>query len=344
LAIDRGWLGQYEDSDTGLTYLNARYYDPILGRFLSPDPLMNPGDPRTLDPYRYADNNPISYTDPSGLAPQLCFFGLIADSLCPSAGQTVTSDPARAGLIDSGVDAALGTGYALSADGIADNWNAYAEAVRGQGVVGGTTSTFIGAPIASGEAALGSSVNCLSSPVCLASPQKQYAMGYGSGQLAIPVVSIGYGATTGFAFRGFTPSPAMNTWLSTARVNVAARVVQSATNRAARDYDRGIIGLTPAQTAAAKNNPRLEPMFRGYQIDKVVKSQVSSHPLVKNVLQTTKPGQKGPDFVVKPSKGSPSGTGWLDITTYHQWAAHQQRYGNLGMTPYYGSGRHIVLR
>jgi RHS repeat-associated protein len=69
LAIDRGWLGQHEDSGTGLTYLNAHYYDPTLGRFLSPDPLMDPGDPRTLDPYRYADNNPISYTDATGLAP-----------------------------------------------------------------------------------------------------------------------------------------------------------------------------------------------------------------------------------------------------------------------------------
>jgi RHS repeat-associated protein len=67
LTVDRGWLGQTEDTDTALTYLNARYYDPVLGRFLSPDPLMNPGDPRTLDPYRYADNNPVVFTDPSGL-------------------------------------------------------------------------------------------------------------------------------------------------------------------------------------------------------------------------------------------------------------------------------------
>ncbi len=77
-AVDRGWLGQVEDriegtgassTGTGLTYLNARYYDPVLSRFLSPDPLMNPGDPRTLDPYRYADNNPVVFTDASGLKP-----------------------------------------------------------------------------------------------------------------------------------------------------------------------------------------------------------------------------------------------------------------------------------
>ncbi len=67
LTTDRGWLGQTEDHHTGLMYLNARYYDPTLGRFLSPDPLMDPGDPRTLDRYRYADNNPVMLKDASGL-------------------------------------------------------------------------------------------------------------------------------------------------------------------------------------------------------------------------------------------------------------------------------------
>ena len=76
LALDRGWLGQVEDradattgTGTGLTYLNARYYDPVLARFITPDPLMNPADPATLDPYRYADNNPVVFTDATGLAP-----------------------------------------------------------------------------------------------------------------------------------------------------------------------------------------------------------------------------------------------------------------------------------
>lgn len=66
-AVERGLLGQVEDTDTGLTYLNARYYDPELLRFLSPDPLMDPGDPRTLDAYRYAENNPVAFTDATGL-------------------------------------------------------------------------------------------------------------------------------------------------------------------------------------------------------------------------------------------------------------------------------------
>jgi RHS repeat-associated protein len=76
LALSRGWLGQVEDrvvgtgatsTGTGLTYLNARYYDPATSRFISPDPVLDPGDPKTLDRYRYADNNPVVFTDASGL-------------------------------------------------------------------------------------------------------------------------------------------------------------------------------------------------------------------------------------------------------------------------------------
>src|SRR5690606_18458438 len=82
IASAHGWLNQIADADTGLTYLNARYYDPELGRFLSPDPLMNPGDPRTLDPYRYADNNPVVYMDASGLSPSCGGMTPLAQAQC----------------------------------------------------------------------------------------------------------------------------------------------------------------------------------------------------------------------------------------------------------------------
>jgi hypothetical protein len=50
----------------GLVYLNARYYDPAASRFVSPDPVVKPSDPRTLDAYMYGANNPASFTDASG--------------------------------------------------------------------------------------------------------------------------------------------------------------------------------------------------------------------------------------------------------------------------------------
>jgi RHS repeat-associated protein len=66
LSIDRGWLGQVQDDDTGLVYLNARYYDPVLGRFLSPDPLRDLANPATFDPFAYSGNNPVLFLDPLG--------------------------------------------------------------------------------------------------------------------------------------------------------------------------------------------------------------------------------------------------------------------------------------
>jgi RHS repeat-associated protein len=77
-TISKGWLNQVSDeASTGLTYLNARYYDSGTSRFVSPDPLMNPMDPKTLDAFRYADNNPVSFTDATGLCAAGQSLGLV---------------------------------------------------------------------------------------------------------------------------------------------------------------------------------------------------------------------------------------------------------------------------
>lgn len=68
LDTDRGWIGQIEDDATGLSYLNARYYDPHLGRFIAADPIYDAGDPESLNPYGYGSNSPTNATDPSGLS------------------------------------------------------------------------------------------------------------------------------------------------------------------------------------------------------------------------------------------------------------------------------------
>jgi RHS repeat-associated protein len=61
------YAGEQWDSDAGLLYLRARWYDPSVGRFTTPDPF--PGFvvlPQTQNPYVYVNNNPINLTDPSG--------------------------------------------------------------------------------------------------------------------------------------------------------------------------------------------------------------------------------------------------------------------------------------
>ncbi|MFQ6146422.1 RHS repeat-associated core domain-containing protein [Streptomyces seoulensis] len=66
-AGQRGYVGGAQDDNTGLTNLGAREYDPTIGRFLSPDPLLVPGDPQSWNAYDYADETPVTSSDPSGL-------------------------------------------------------------------------------------------------------------------------------------------------------------------------------------------------------------------------------------------------------------------------------------
>ncbi len=66
LPGDRGFLGAVEDA-TGLTLLGARYYDPQVGSFISVDPLLSPGVPAQFNAYVYSANNPVTWSDPSGL-------------------------------------------------------------------------------------------------------------------------------------------------------------------------------------------------------------------------------------------------------------------------------------
>lgn len=64
---DRGFVGGRVDGPVGLTQLGARFYDPGLGRFVSVDPLMDVSDPQQMHGYAYSNNNPVTWSDPSGL-------------------------------------------------------------------------------------------------------------------------------------------------------------------------------------------------------------------------------------------------------------------------------------
>ncbi|MEV6496640.1 RHS repeat-associated core domain-containing protein [Streptomyces prunicolor] len=62
----QGYVGGTQDDNTGLTNLGAREYDPSIGRFLSPDPVLDTGSPQSWNAYDYADDTPVTTSDPSG--------------------------------------------------------------------------------------------------------------------------------------------------------------------------------------------------------------------------------------------------------------------------------------
>lgn len=62
-----GYTGHVNDPETGLVYMQARYYDPTVGRFMSPDPAPPvPGNLSYMNRYAYVGDNPITRDDPSG--------------------------------------------------------------------------------------------------------------------------------------------------------------------------------------------------------------------------------------------------------------------------------------
>ncbi len=137
-STTRGFTGQEMLAGGCLINLNARLYDPTLGRFLAADPTIeSPFDLQDLNRYSYVGNNPLSFTDPSGL----CFLGCFY------------KDPVFRAIAGIALSALLQQHWALPA-------------LLGTGVVGSTlsagisgaaggyvsTGTLKGALISSGEA------------------------------------------------------------------------------------------------------------------------------------------------------------------------------------------------
>lgn len=92
------YTGQRNDSETGLDYYNARYYNSHIARFTQPDTVVeNIYNPQELNKYSYVLNNPLRYTDPSGhCVGPLAFLAPV----CIAAGAAFTTpEIAIAGLL-----------------------------------------------------------------------------------------------------------------------------------------------------------------------------------------------------------------------------------------------------
>jgi RHS repeat-associated protein len=78
LLLGRGYTGHEHLAMFGLINMNARLYDPALGRFLSPDPYVQaPGFSQNFNRYSYGLNNPLMYNDETGEFWNLIIGGVI---------------------------------------------------------------------------------------------------------------------------------------------------------------------------------------------------------------------------------------------------------------------------
>ncbi len=77
----RGYTGHEHLDRTGFIHMNGRVYDPELGRFLSPDPLVtSPTNSQSWNRYSYVFNSPLSFTDPSGYSEEGLLCGTSASN------------------------------------------------------------------------------------------------------------------------------------------------------------------------------------------------------------------------------------------------------------------------
>lgn len=196
------------DVATGLSFMNARYYDPASGRFLSEDPLgFAAGD---MNVYRYVGNNPVNLVDPTGLeAGPAQKIGVTGNT-----GISTIWDYGGSGIVPGG---GISQSYYQSGYGGANAYlNTYNPANYGGGANSwGTVNPAFSAPLAAGfdftrrdmedfrvtDMASATTRNYISTDTDFNTPRVQAAVGMVGG---VAEVAAGYSLATAVAATGWT--------------------------------------------------------------------------------------------------------------------------------------------
>lgn len=145
-----GYSGHVMDQSTGLIYMQQRYYDPTIGRFLSVDPVsaLDNGDMRHFNRYAYAYDNPYKFTDPDGRAGLLGFgIGVVLElgrqtvtgEIRDTSGKGVLGNVSK--VLIAGAAGATGAGIASGVSKLTASVAVRAAANAGAGAAVGAAST-----------------------------------------------------------------------------------------------------------------------------------------------------------------------------------------------------------
>jgi RHS repeat-associated protein len=175
----RGYTNHVHDKDTGLTYMQARYYDPAIGRFMGIDPVGVMLDNQvSFNRYAYGNNNPYRYTDPDGeIAAQVV--GAIIGGLADAVGQVavgINEGKTFGGAISSIDGKAVAVSMAVGA--LTGGYSAIQSAKAISGVISATKATINTATVGAVTSTTGTvATNALNGKTT--SPQEAMLSGFG---------------------------------------------------------------------------------------------------------------------------------------------------------------------
>jgi len=150
LDVRHKYTGQELDAEIGLYFYNARYYDPVLGRFTQADTIVpNPANPQTLNRYTYVGNNPIIMVDRDG---HFFFVAMIVGAVVGGISAGVQSDwdlqATLTGAFIGGVSGGVGAGVGNAVLGATGS--AVLGGAAGGAAAGATSSALYGGDILQG--------------------------------------------------------------------------------------------------------------------------------------------------------------------------------------------------
>ena len=256
LTTPRGFTGHEMLDDVLLIHMNGRVYDPDLGRFLSPDPfIQSPANPQNFNRYTYVNNNPLSYTDPSGFFFKKLFkgFGKLFNGLIKGISKLINKITGGNQFLNALI--AAGLGYWTGGLAFNATLPAAAGATVGVGIGGVVVQTTIITTAASVTAGIvGGAVGGFVAGAIIGGDLKSAAIG----------------AFTGAAFGG------INAGIQNLGVRAAAHGIVGGTTRELQggDFAKGFIsaGVHSALVGFARSQPSLKLKIADFDFKAIGKS------------------------------------------------------------------------